>query len=406
VSIVNFKAVKRVDITLTPLTVFVGENGAGKSTVLQALSILKRSLGQTAVNTELPYANLGGLHLLVPAAQTCTITFAGSTPMELKPLVSGILSYRCSVSFDAQGLSAYKTEVTHSSQLTLRNEWNRYGVNTIEPGAFNYGKSKINFAPANTIGDVFRVGGYSIGDPRDTELIEDLNRSFQALSRVIRSTLESFFVVGPLRGLTEPVYPLGGQPIADFAPRAGIIELGRNLATNLAYDPVAADEISKWEKEILGVSLKTELVPGAQVLVKNPETKSDFVNEGFGSNQLLFILERVARSPHDSSIGIEEPEIHLHPKAQFAFGKWASKTVPAVGKQLILLTHSADVVTGILAGVRHKVIRPEEVSVWFFERTDREIAVTKSEVDAEGEVTGPALKSFLESTAAQLSEYT
>lgn len=405
VSIVNFKAIKQIDITLTPLTVFVGENGTGKSTVLQALSILKRSIGQPAVNTDLPYANLGGLHLLVPAAQTCTIAFVGSTRMELKPLVSGTVSYRCSVSFDAQGLSAYKTEATSGGQLTLRNEWNRYGVNTVDPGSWNYGKSKVNFGPVNTIGDAFRVVSYSIGDPLEKEVVEDLHRSLQALSRVIRSTLESFFVVGPLRGLTEPVYGLGPQPTADFAPRAGIVELGRNLATNLAYDPAAVDEISKWEKEILGVPLKTELVPGAQVLVKNPETKSDFVNEGFGSNQLLFVFERVARSPRDSLIGIEEPEIHLHPKAQFSFGKWASKTVPTVDKQLILLTHSPDIMTGVLAGIRHKLIKPEEVSVWFFERKDGEATATKSEVDAEGKVVGPALKSFLESTEHQLSEY-
>ena len=52
-----------------------------------------------------------------------------------------------------------------------------------------------------------------------------------------------------------------------------------------------------------------------------------------------------------------------------------------------------------------KDAKPEDVSIWFFERKDREIIVTKSEVDKEGEVTGPALKSFLESTEVQLSEF-
>jgi len=198
---------------------------------------------------------------------------------------------------------------------------------------------------------------------------------------------------------------LGPQQTADLAPRAGIVQLGTSLATNLAYNLTSVARVSEWENEILGVSLKTELVPGAQVLVKNPKTNSDFVNEGFGSNQLLFVLERVSNSPSDSVIGIEEPEIHLHPKAQFNFGKWASKMAPTIDKQLVLLTHSPDIVTGVLAGVRHKLIKPEEVSLWFFERKDGEVAATKSEVDADGKVAGPALKSFLESTERQVSEY-
>src|SRR5438309_1513770 len=75
--------------------------------------------------------------------------------------------------------------------------------------------------------------------------------------------------------------------------------------------------ISEWEHEILGVGVDTKLQPGPVIYVKNPDEDTDFVNEGFGSNQLLFVLERIANTPKASIIGIEEPEIHLHPKAQF-----------------------------------------------------------------------------------------
>ena len=42
VSLVNFKGLSNVDIELSNLNLFVGENGTGKSTVVQALSILRR----------------------------------------------------------------------------------------------------------------------------------------------------------------------------------------------------------------------------------------------------------------------------------------------------------------------------------------------------------------------------
>ena len=407
ISIINFKGIKQVELSLSPLTVFVGENATGKSTVLQALSILKRSTSHLGINTELAYANLGPLSLLVPPAQTCTIAFQGWSDARLKPLGIERVSFGCSVSFDGQGLSAYNTRLIVSDRDMLRNEWNRYGVQLVDPQTWKSGKITIHFRPTNIIGMAFDLGGYGIegsATPDESKAAQDLHQNFAKLSSVIMSVLERFFVVAPLRGLTEPVYSLQPNPTQEFTPRAGTVQLGGNLATNLVYNRPNVARISEWQAEIVGVGVETDVVPGAQVLVKNPDGGIDFVNEGFGSNQLLFVLERVANSPPDSVIGVEEPEIHLHPKAQFRFGKWASKTVPALGKQLTLLTHSPDVVSGILAGVRGKKIKPEDVSIWFFERKDHEIVSTRSEVDADGKVSGPALKAFLESTADQLWE--
>src|SRR5947208_3924924 len=53
------------------------------------------------------------------------------------------------------------------------------------------------------------------------------------------------------------------------------------------------------------------------------ETKSgdlsvNLVNEAFGLNQLLMPLLLLAGAPAGSIVGIEEPEIHLHPRAQVA----------------------------------------------------------------------------------------
>jgi len=407
VSILNFKGIKQVELSLSPLTVFVGENGTGKSTVLQALSILKRSMGSPSINTDLTYTNLGALQRLVPAAQTCTVAFEGWSDEKLVLIDVERVSISCSTSFDTQGLSAYVPELILQDRLTLRNKWYRLGPQTVEPENWKHGEVQYHFQPTNIVGRAFTLGGYSIpssvtSDTRKTA--EQLHQSLDRLSNVIGSVLQRFFVVAPLRGITEPIYGLESQPTQEFIPRIGIQQLGRNLATNLTYSRDSVARISEWQAEIVGVHLQTELVPGAQVLIKNPDADTDYVNEGFGSNQLLFVLERVANSPPDSVIGIEEPEIHLHPKAQFRLGKWATKTVRTLGKQLILLTHSPDVVSGILAGIRQKHIKPEDVSIWFFERKDHEISTTVSDIDADGKVSGPALKSFLESTAEQLWE--
>jgi AAA15 family ATPase/GTPase len=48
VSVGNFKAISsKLELTLAPLTLFVGENGAGKSTVLEAIALLAQSARPT-----------------------------------------------------------------------------------------------------------------------------------------------------------------------------------------------------------------------------------------------------------------------------------------------------------------------------------------------------------------------
>jgi len=207
------------------------------------------------------------------------------------------------------------------------------------------------------------------------------------------SVLQGFFVVAPLRGLTEPGYQLQQAPGQEFTPRGSAVEMGRTLASNLMYNKRNVRVISEWESEIVGAHLEIDAVPGVQVTIKNPDKDTDYVNEGFGSNQLLFVLERIANSPPDSVIGVEEPEIYLHPKAQFNLGRWVARIVPKLNKQLIILTHSPDMISGILSGVKREELKPEDVSIWFFERKDHEILATPSRVDAEGKVTGPAIKS-------------
>lgn len=407
VSVANFKGIQKVELDLSPLTVFVGENGSGKSTVLQALSMLKRSAGAPSINTDLPYANLGPLQLLVKPAQTALVTFEAQTTARLESETEDRVSLTCSVIFDTQGLSEYKTELEVGDKIRVSSQWYRFGVQAIEPKSWTRGKTIFNFEATNSIGYIYGTAGYSTQGQlslEETKTTQKIYRDLANISSFGVTVLQKFFVVAPLRGLTEYVYPLQPNPTQDFSARGGAIQLGMSLASNLAYYSKTVSKISEWENEIVGVRLETELIPGSQVLIRNPDRGTDYVNEGFGGNQLLFVLERIVNSPPDSTIGIEEPEIHLHPKAQFNFGKWASRQIPTLGKQLILLTHSPDILSGILSSVRRKHIKPQDVAIWFFERKDDKMSATKSEIDANGKVVGPALKSFMESTAIQLTD--
>ena len=410
ISLSNFKGLSTADIELSKLNLFVGENGTGKSSVIQGLSILKRSMGGNAIITDLPYLNLGQLTDIVAPGQISSIGIEGNVPVDLTALNAENADFKCTVKFDAQGLFEYETEISpnwKTSKLNIHNVWTRYGVSKIEPKSWQYEGFVFGFGFTNSIGLAFAAGGFGMQRPMSSDqaaMGQRIHASLVNLSQAIRVELERTYVVPTTRGLTEPVYLLQPNATSEFSPRAGPIPMGTALATNLTYNRHNQDKIDRWQKEILGVGVEYHLEPGPSIFIRNPDNKVNYVNEGFGSNQMLFVFERIANSPEDSLIAIEEPEIHVHPKAQFKLGLVASEIVKEEKKQLLLITHSEHVVSGVLTAIRNEKLQPQEVSLWFFEKKGLKHTATRSEIDKEGKTSG-ALKSFLEAALGELSDY-
>ena len=74
---------------------------------------------------------------------------------------------------------------------------------------------------------------------------------------------------------------------------------------------------------------------------------------------------------HDEILLLENPEAHLHPKAQSELGQLIAKSVKA-GKQIIVETHSDHLVDGIRIAAKKNQIDNNEISIYFFERDDME----------------------------------
>lgn len=409
----NFKGLQQLKIDFTKLNVFVGENGTGKSTVVQGLSVIKKSLNTAGINTDLPYLNLGPLHNIVPPGEKASLIVEGEKSLDLTPLSTGPVSFRLEVQFDVQGLLRYETEIMFAAspplEVSVKSSWTRYGAMNVEPKLLQLSGFGLNLLPTNIIGRAFQPGGYSIPPGMKTESSQqmghDLSQSLERLSTVISQSLGNAFVVPLFRGLSEPLYPLQPSPSADLNPRAGLIQMGTALASNLAYlDREGKSKIREWMNEVMGVDIDWRPVPGGQIAIQNPATDTFFVNEGFGSNQLTFILEEIARTDSGSFIAVEEPEIHLHPDAQFRFGQLMSRIVEEEGKQILLVTHSEHIVSAILTSIRQEIITPKDVSIWYFEKKDGKISASKAEVDDQGHTKG-GLTTFIETAIKELKEY-
>jgi AAA15 family ATPase/GTPase len=407
ITVQNFKGLKNLTIDFSRLNLFVGENGTGKSSIVHALGILKRSLDTNVINTDLPYLNLGSLQEIVPASKTALIEVEGELAVDLKPIDAPITKFKVKVEFDHQGLSNYSTSISFLKEIT--NTYTRYGIMKVEPTQLELSGLTFSLHPTSVIGRGFESSGVlpvpsGPDQYRLMQLGHDISQSLGRLSNVISKALSRSYVVPPVRGLTEPSFSLLPSITQELNPRWGLPQMGAEVASNLSYlDSKIMEKIQSWMKETVNVDVSGRLIQGPQIKVLNPDRGTSLVNEGFGSNQLIFIFEEIAKSEDDSFVAVEEPEIHLHPKAQFKLGQLMSKLAKE-NRQILLITHSEHIVSGVLTSVKQGVLKPEDVSIWFFQKEGENISATKAEVDEQGK-TSEGLTTFIKASVDELKEY-
>ncbi len=134
-------------------------------------------------------------------------------------------------------------------------------------------------------------------------------------------------------------------------------------------------QVNYWMNYIVDTSLLlTDLKKTNYLQVKynnNPKNKlSDAlycrpINIGSGVSYLISIIISCLASNRGDVIIIENPEIHLHPKAQSRlceFLYFISKT----NRQIFVETHSDHIFNGLRVGIATKYMKQEDISVNFF----------------------------------------
>jgi predicted ATPase len=110
----------------------------------------------------------------------------------------------------------------------------------------------------------------------------------------------------------------------------------------------------------------------------------DLSDVGFGLSQILPILIAIIEANKDNIIYIEQPEIHLHPLAQYKLANILCRYVKK-GKKLVIETHSSIFIRGLQTEVVKGNISNKEVSLnWFSQDSFGETKVSESEIDEIG----------------------
>ena len=401
ITLQNFKCFRHISVDPKLITVFIGPNGTGKSGVLQALLLLKQS------RHDVSNLILAGESLRFPpeafmwqGAESrldgVRLSLSGCSPIDSKEVQEPLkfevdLQYSGQANLTADRGSTRWMASGHEYEISFdRNP--RQGEARTPRGSIEY-----EVLPAiNSFKVKYGVGGEDPSLPL-----------WQKLSLAPKKTLANLKMVPAARGLTRSTFELGPESSDDISGASGLGAQEDNTATTLAYSRREVVKASKLMKQITGVGFRVDTVPpqSAKPISESLAGDLSILAEGFGTNALVHLLFEIVRTVPGATVLIEEPEIHLHPKAQADLASVLAEEAKSGGKQMILTTHSEHVVGRFLTLVAEGTLSADELAIYSFEK-DKNGACSASEIEVTdlGQVSG-GLKSFFETDLDEMRRY-
>ena len=386
IAVKGFKSIaKECSIDIRPLTILAGANSSGKSSIMQPLLMLKQTL-------EAPY-DPGPLLIDGP-----NVRFTKAAQF-LSALPNGKRSDR----FQVQ-IQTHKSNVSNAVRTTFRK-----GKNGIEIAEM----TKENSGPDQTLS----VKSVTLSPEMSPEAIKSLGNqdpAFKNFDIVKRSRCFLYLGSQYSSGSYEVTYRFGTWIFSTIHlpglrgnPERSYKLTGADSWYPGTFENYAASVIHRWQEtkdkrlETLIQTLHTVGLTGKvstqrigdvgielQVgRLPHSTRETDMVNiadVGFGVSQVLPVLVALIVARPSQLVYLEQPELHLHPRAQVALAQVLADAAKR-GVRVVAETHSSLLLLGVQTLVAEGDLPPELVKLhWFTRREDGVTEVSSADLDEAG----------------------
>jgi predicted ATPase len=372
-------------VEFAPITIFFGPTSAGKSTLFYALLVLRNFILNPNQALDglfnLGFQNLGGF-------EACIFDHRVSKALEVTAHLGGSRSY---------GVNFRKADadiITSNELLSMQAKVPiPYGANQsfAHPYAAKDEEYTINWNGfASTVSS---KSGTPEAQAKAVNIAEGLNATVEGIKRVD--------ICPHRRGFFKPNYtpaPLTPTPTNED-----------EVATLIINDQNSPPRISINTVEIFDRDFRTHTPPGtATTFLQTTEQTGAripglLVNDGFGVNQVVYMLAKIHR-PEVETVLIEEPEVHLHPTVIRKFARVLTNLALEEEKQLAFTTHSEQFLLSILACVKEKRLRPDQLRCYHVSRERKQTIFTPEAVSDDGQISG-GLSSFMEGELQDIKSF-
>lgn len=430
----GFKSFRdRTEVTLGDLTILAGANSSGKSTIMQALLLMKQTLesvfdpGPLLISgPHVIFSDTAQMVWSAPGAQRDTITLGlviseyggsigyefavqrekdeeGITPLPLRLAKRSRISRTTGAAWEGEGITPLRlVKATISKGLrsmTVSPDWNPEQQEQFEE-EFNRWKKNRSFSENEKLSlepeferdrfflfVTFRVRN----EPKVIDWFYPQSEHF--VRNYIANSLRRIIHVPGLRGNPRRTYPVTAverhfpSPFPDYVAsviafwqRMGASELKqlKNDLRELGLTwNIEARRISDVEVEIQVARSPT----GAGQRARDMVSVADV---GFGLSQSLPVAVALLAAKPDDLAYLEQPEIHLHPRAAYQMSRLIHRAVMR-GVQVVVETHSELLLLGLQELVAAQEFGAKRAMLHWLQRDEQGVShLTSRELDKHG----------------------
>jgi AAA ATPase domain len=402
------------EIPIAPVTVLLGENSAGKSTLLGMLSVVhqtgfpfsgnffnqfpfefggfktlantKKGIGHFSVGFQAEVTDHFGLARAKPDKKTVSIGLIVAFRENDGLPVPGHIFGWC----DDFAFALYEKEFRSLDRAVQIPTLNFRKVDTVET---------LEAHPQGLSMQMIRRSIYERGEKQ-----AKLEKSDRSKSEALEFFLHQLFIGGlrrvggqsalafaPMRSRPKRTYD---QLSDEFTPEGDHVPLLLARATDPANKQAnalhaALRDFGRYSEMFTDVGVK-KLGRGSgdpfQVQVKIGSKSANLMDVGYGVSQILPLIVDAQRIGSDAVLLLQQPEVHLHPKAQAALGSMIKDWVSKSKKTVVVETHSDYLVDRLRLEVKQSHLRSEDLKIFYLEKKGSSTKLHVLEVDKEGNV--------------------
>lgn len=413
----NFKSFSDTGgVEMAPLTVLTGPNSSGKSAIIRAMMALRQTVESRDHSTAFvptgEYVDLGSYEDFVFKRDT-----KSSVGIDIVSKLS-----RHGTFFGIEMRSTQNQEMSLSLELAYLASIDRIYLkqSTVD---FNQGEIQIRkkTMKSKQIGRSYRTSVSLLGDesvdlpnsgrakfhavPPDTHEFNDLEKRRKRFSQregekvvatqfakmveecVLRE-LANLRYIGPLRESPRRMYLSTGE-----TPRE--VGIAGELGPAVLWSASKARQLdsvtlSEWCKR-MGLALEIKLAPVRggffRILIVDMHTgvAVSLSDVGVGTSQLLPILIQGLIAPTGATLLLEQPEIHLHPRAQAYLADFLID-VNQRDVGVIVETHSEHLITRLQRRIAEETLKPDDVALYYVTPSPKGSTLERVNIDKYGRI--------------------
>jgi predicted ATPase len=415
----QFKAFEKLSIPLKPITVFLGPNNSGKSAIISAIRLLAQtaqsfdfsvalllngSMGDFGNYRDIVHGNGSRRNIEIEISFLTSLTSSKRDHLDSDEV---ILSLTYTYDQQRRKVILLQSTVCHNGKALLTTsylkEQNKHVVSVVAGKAIENPEThplarNLHFNHFWPQPFSFRSSDEALAQiPKDLE--DTVQLAYGCGAAAFRGLRRAEYV-GAMRVQPSRTYPYSGED-REYVGRSGeyaISILAQDRFQNRQVSRGLVPKVAAWLSEVAiadRVHLRSFSDRYYEFRLRHPRTREyeNLSDVGLGVSQVIPILVGGYNLAEGGLFMVEEPEIHLHPRAQAHLGDFFLE-LHKRSIQSIVETHSEHLILRLQQHVAARKINPNDIIFHYVYANEDGKAVATLRLSDEGKFIDPWPEGF------------